>query len=1555
MCKKLICLIFFVLVSGIVQGEPLVWDRAAYWDSRYPTGWADAASAANVRDALVTAGYPILDADQLKIWMDGHIADGKLSVVVFCRDIVPDTVAETNTAACTLRKYLDAGGKIVFYADIPFYYQGHADNTNTNWAMGGSTGILGFSAASATWDRNNIVQFTAAGTNWGLTATWSSVRPTSPTVTTNLTVLATDGSGDAAAWVKHYVPGDRYRGFVRTRDVGGMPNVNDLIRLAEYAATKAENPIPANGSHVAPLVSGSNIYMVLDYTAGNAATTHTAYFSDVKADVESRDAGHRLGSPPWPDVDPEAYYVGYDDPLIPAFARTPLVPGKTYYWCVDEYDGTKTWPGNVWSFAVMPEETWGPTPPDGDTLVVMDPNVLLSWRLGNVPTGYTVKYPLYYSTSKTAVDTGTTPNVVVSTTSKSVAGLQFNTTYYWRVDTRLNNMTPPFLLFKTIKGKTWSFTTGPRGIGSILMKYYDGIPGVIPANLYNNANYPDNPTSTSLMANYEMLPSDWDDQYGVELEGWIYVKQSGNYTFWIASDDGSELWLSTDDEPANEVMIASVSGWTSSRNYDGTAGVPGANQESAPIALTGGMRYYTRAVMKEDGGGDNIAVTWSGPDSGDVRAPVLPGSHLKAFEQNWPHSPNPADGSADVALNAKLSWKAGIDSGTGGLHATQRVYFGTNAAAVAAAGTTSPEYKGGPSEPNGYGPLSLSYYQRYYWRIEGVEAGGKVRTSPVWAFKAIYNAALVTDPNLRVWLKFDDDATDSSGHGRDGTEMGGPTYAAGYVDQAINLDGVDDWVVIEDPVGITGAGPRTIAGWAKASWTGIPAWTNVFGFTGPSGTGGHSDIEAVGDTATTTWGYYGLHVYGWERNIIPIDLEWHHLAATYDGTTASWYGDGVLIASEAAPPALNTPDNVHVGKRFDNANYFPGLVDDVRIYDRALTGVQIATVMRINLALAWSPRPMHGATGVSRTPILTWKPGNYAPPANGHYVNFGADDPANMVLVSGPQTPNNYTPTVLDLDRSYYWVIDEVNAAAPGGVNKGRIWKFTTSNNLVVDDMEKYVPGVTDPNIYKIWVDGAGDCVSIPGNNSGALVDISTLAALGPVHGDQQAMKFVYDNDGTVNNPCTGGTATRLTYSKAEALVVKLPSGIGSNWIVGGVKALSLWFYGDPLNLIEPMWVRLTDASNNTAKVLYGKYADEDVKDVNEASWHEWLIDLTVPGVNVSNVKSIAIGVGNETGAAGSSGTLYFDDIRLYTPRCILTRRPADYAKFDYAPEGTPGGDCVINGLELEIMTRDWLQYDYNVNPVAPNPAGLKVWYNFDGNANDSSGNINNGTENGGLIYAEGRFGPTGQAVSLDGVDDYVSTTKTASQLGIGGNGPKTVSVWVYTQAFNNGGIWDIGNRATAEDFCLRTLSDATHPAAEEWWRIQYWGGDYDFRYPSLNKWVHFGHVHDGTRTKIYADGKLIVDWAITLNTTDTSPFEVGRYGWPDSYFNGLIDDFKLYNYALSHGEILFAANMGTLYVPVASPANVSDLEPALQKKVNFKDYAVLLSRWLDETEWPLP
>jgi len=114
MCKKLIYLTLFTLVLGVseVQAVGDNWDRAAYWDGQYPSAWGGGGEA--IRDGLEAAGYTVLDADELKTWMDGHIADKALSVVVFCRDVGPDTVAETMSDTCTLRRYLDAGGKIVW-------------------------------------------------------------------------------------------------------------------------------------------------------------------------------------------------------------------------------------------------------------------------------------------------------------------------------------------------------------------------------------------------------------------------------------------------------------------------------------------------------------------------------------------------------------------------------------------------------------------------------------------------------------------------------------------------------------------------------------------------------------------------------------------------------------------------------------------------------------------------------------------------------------------------------------------------------------------------------------------------------------------------------------------------------------------------------------------------------------------------------------------------------------------------------------------------------------------------------------------------------------------------------------------------------------------------------------------------------------------------------------------------------------------------------------------------------------------------------------------------
>jgi hypothetical protein len=222
----------------LLEAQLADWEhRAAYWDSRYRTNWASEADSVAVRDGLAAAGYTILNADQLKTWMNARIADKKLSVVVFCRDNAPDTVVESVDATCTLRRYLDAGGKIVFYADIPFWDIAHVDGTWDNPQTAGASDILGFDNTVVLWDSNTQVTLTAAGIGWGLTQTWASVRPIAAT---DVTVLATDAAGNAAAWVRHYLPGDTARGFVRLYDRSGRPPVEDIIRAAEYGALAAD-------------------------------------------------------------------------------------------------------------------------------------------------------------------------------------------------------------------------------------------------------------------------------------------------------------------------------------------------------------------------------------------------------------------------------------------------------------------------------------------------------------------------------------------------------------------------------------------------------------------------------------------------------------------------------------------------------------------------------------------------------------------------------------------------------------------------------------------------------------------------------------------------------------------------------------------------------------------------------------------------------------------------------------------------------------------------------------------------------------------------------------------------------------------------------------------------------------------------------------------------------------------------------------------------------------------------------------------------------------------
>jgi len=126
------------------------------------------------------------------------------------------------------------------------------------------------------------------------------------------------------------------------------------------------------------------------------------------------------------------------------------------------------------------------------------------------------------------------------------------------------------------------------------------------------------------------------------------------------------------------------------------------------------------------------------------------------------------------------------------------------------------------------------------------------------------------------------------------------------------------------------------------------------------------------------------------------------------------------------------------------------------------------------------------------------------------------------------------------------------------------------------------------------------------------------------VHGGSQSMPVFYDN-------------SILRYSEVE-MTLTYPR----DWTENGVNKLSIWFRGDAANAAETLYVVL----NGSAVVSH-----DNPNAAQVTTWTEWTIDLQTFGVNLANVNTIALGLGDRNNPqAGGSGTMYFDDIRLYPP-----------------------------------------------------------------------------------------------------------------------------------------------------------------------------------------------------------------------------------------------------------------------------------------------------------------
>ena len=285
--------------------------------------------------------------------------------------------------------------------------------------------------------------------------------------------------------------------------------------------------------------------------------------------------------------------------------------------------------------------------------------------------------------------------------------------------------------------------------------------------------------------------------------------------------------------------------------------------------------------------------------------------------------------------------------------------------------------------------------------------------------------------------------------------------------------------------------------------------------------------------------------------------EWKHVAVTFDKITERLYVDGEERTNGSFSLGPKEDATIIIGAdNLGGGNGFNGAIDEVRLYNEALTQDEILLAMfdvGVKPELALAPNPSNNEVEVPRDVILSWKPGIYAAK---HNVYFGTDfndvneatvNDIRNVLVRQNQTDEIYDPGILEYGKTYYWRIDEVNELDPNSLWKGNTWNFTVANFLVVDNFESYNDYQPD-RIFDKWTDGFDT------TTNGATIgypepDFSKgehFVEASIVHSGEQSMPYFYDND--------------MKYSEAFRPL----DGLEQNRTRDGVTTLSLWHKGYP-------------------------------------------------------------------------------------------------------------------------------------------------------------------------------------------------------------------------------------------------------------------------------------------------------------------------------------------------------------------------------------------------------
>ncbi len=759
---------------------------------------------------------------------------------------------------------------------------------------------------------------------------------------------------------------------------------------------------------------------------------------------------------------------------------------------------------------------------------------------------------------------------------------------------------------------------------------------------------------------------------------------------------------------------------------------------------------------------------------------------------------------------------------------------------------------------------------------------------------------------------FNGNANDESGNGNNGTVNGATltTDRNGNANSAFGFDGQDDFIEIPYDNSF-----NTIENITISTWININDWCT------PNVNGVKFFPILVqynnGNANPTAYGNFGIQLTEVGLNYFYLNSnnfdfqnsspnywmisQWVNIVVTVEGGVGNWYINGMHMqtiygqyfgGSMSGLPILIGKQSPVPG--FGSGSiYANGLLDDIAIYNRALTQEEI-----IALYNGTTNSPITGCTNTTAC----------------NYNASATQDDGSCTFPA--QTYLNCAGSCIN-DADNDGICDELETPAlPSYLPSNGLVGYWPFNGNANDESGNGNHGTVLGNInYRANDQGRSNCIELIGDKN----TFPTNAFGEPLYVNGGHIKFPNLSSEISNSISINLWIRSLDSSPVEYAFFSGMDDSGQNRLV--FDYYNGFFLGDnnplasvlsPFNVNISQWKMLTLTYSLGVLKAYinNEIVGNDIVTISSIpianaalNWHQWANGNVARGWSVYDDVAIY----NRALTQEEITALYNGTSNTSIAGCT------DPTAFNYnANANQDDGSCIpmltcnITASATTICEGESVTLSMNTTGVGTGlnalPAnlqqGLVAYYPFNGNANDESGNGNNGTVNGATLTAD-RFGNANGAYSFDGVDDWISVIGLMPE----NNSNRTISTWINLENYiTDAGIVGWGN-FSMYNYSAIGVSPTTG-------KLFFWTYGNDVTTVSmnnLNSWINVAISYDNSenRVKLYLNGVLDTDNIISSLFTSNSNLHIGKSLQNSStYFSGKIDDITIHNRALSPSEI---------------------------------------------------